>query len=178
MERLKDIKEKGDDERMGIRQQVEDKLLSNYENYYRLAYSYVKKESDAMDIVQESAYKAMKSYHLIKKEEHISTWIYRIVVNTSLDFLRKHKYEVLGVMDDDTFYEDNYKDFDMQNILNQLEEEDRIIIVLRYFEDQKLEDIADITGNNLSTVKTKLYRALKKLRVTMEKEEAQDFRKV
>ncbi len=156
---------------MGLRKKVEDKLLGNYENYYRLAYSYVKNESDAMDVVQESAYKAIKSCHLIKKEEYISTWIYRIVVNTSLDFLRKHKYEVVGVMDHDTSYEDSYKDIDMYNILNQLEVEDRVIVILRYFEDQKLEDIADITGNNLSTVKTKLYRALRKLKVTIEKEE-------
>ena len=163
---------------MGLKQKVEDKLLSNYENYYRLAYSYVKNENDAMDVVQESAYKAIKSYRLIKKEEYISTWIYRIVVNASLDFLRKRKFEVVGVMDYEIPYEDNYKDFDMHDILNQLEEEDRVIVILRYFEDQKLEDIADITGNNLSTVKTKLYRALRKLKVTMEKEEAQEMRKV
>lgn len=163
---------------MGIRQKIEDKILSNYENYYRLAYSYVKNESDAMDIVQESAYKAMKSYHLVKKEEYISTWIYRIVINTSLDFLRKYKHEVVGVMDEETYYEDSYKDFDMQDILNQLEEDDRIIVILRYFEDQKLEDIAEITGNNLSTVKTRLYRALKKLKATIEKEEAKVIRKV
>ncbi len=162
---------------MGIRQKVEEKLLSNYENYYRLAYSYVRNESDAMDIVQESAYKAMKNYQLVKKEEYISTWIYRIVVNTSLDFLRKHRKEVIGVIEEEPSYEDSYKDFDMFNALNKLEEEDRIIVILRYFEDQKLEDIAEITGNNLNTVKTKLYRALKRLKTAMENEEHHEIRK-
>lgn len=163
---------------MGMRQKIEEKLLSNYENYYRLAYSYVRNESDAMDIVQESAYKAMKSYHLVKKEEYISTWIYRIVVNTSLDSLRKHKQEVIGIVDEDTPYEDSYKDFDVMDALNKLEDNDRIIVILRYFEDQKLEDIAEITGINLSTVKTKLYRALKALKVTMEQDDAHKIRKV
>lgn len=163
---------------MGMRQKVEEKLLSNYENYYRLAYSYVKNESDAMDIVQESAYKAMKSYRQVKKEEYISTWIYRIVVNASLDSLRQHKKEVIGLIEEDISYEDNYKDFDMLHALDQLEEEDRMIVILRYFEDQKLEDIAEITGNNLSTVKTKLYRALKRLKATMESEEHHEIRKV
>ena len=163
---------------MGMRQKVEEKLLSNYENYYRLAYSYAKNESDAMDIVQESAYKAMKSYRLVKKEEYISTWIYRIVVNTSLDSLRKHKKEVIGLLEEETSYVDSYKDFDTLNALAKLEDGDRIIVILRYFEDQKLEDIAEITGNNLSTVKTKLYRALKKLKTTMEIEEHHEKRKV
>lgn len=156
---------------MGIKQKVEEKLLSNYENYYRLTYSYVRNESDAMDIVQESAYKAMKNYHLVKNEEYISTWIYRIVVNTSLDFLRKHNKEVIGLMEEETSYEDSYKDFDMDDALNTLESDEKIIVVLRYFEDKKLEDIAEITGDNLSTVKTKLYRALRKLKATMETEE-------
>jgi RNA polymerase sigma-70 factor, ECF subfamily len=163
---------------MGIRQKVEERLLSNYENYYRLAYSYVKNESDAMDIVQESAYKAMKNYPLIKKEEYISTWIYRIVVNTSLDFLRRYHKEVIGITEEEISYEDSYKDFDILEALNKLEEEDRIIVILRYFEDQKLDAIAEITGNNLSTVKTKLYRALKRLKVTMEIMEPNEIRKV
>lgn len=163
---------------MGIRQKVEDKLLNNYENYYRLAYSYVKNESDAMDIVQESAYKAMKSYHLVKKEEYISTWLYRIVVNTSLDLLRKNKHEFIGVMEDRGSYEDSYKDFDMMKAIDQLEADDKSIILLRFFEDQKLEDIAEITGININTVKTKLYRTLKILKAKMEQKEADKIRKV
>lgn len=45
------------------------------------------------------------------------------------------------------------------------------MILLRYFEDLKLEDIADIVGENLNTVKARLYRALKKLRLNLEAEQ-------
>ena len=162
----------------GMRKKVEEKFLSNYQNYYRLAYSYVKNESDALDIVQESAYKAMKECASLKKEEYISSWIYRIVINTSLDFIRNHKKEVVGIVGEEEFYEDTYMNFDMMNLLDHLEEDDRTIIVLRFFEDQKLEEISKITGDNVNTVKTKLYRSLKKLKNDMEEPESPKTRKV
>ncbi|ROR27494.1 RNA polymerase sigma-70 factor (ECF subfamily) [Mobilisporobacter senegalensis] len=163
---------------VGMRKKVEQKFLSNYQNYYRLAYSYVKNESDAMDIVQESAYKAMKEHASLKKEEYISTWIYRIVINTALDYIRKNKKEIVGIMGEEKSYEDTYMNFDMMDLLNNLEEDDRTIIILRFFEEEKLEDIARITGDNLNTVKTKLYRSLKKLKSNMEDFESSEIGKV
>lgn len=50
-----------------MRKLVEKKFLSDYEKYYRLAFSYVRNENDAIDIVQGSAYKAMKEYNKVKK---------------------------------------------------------------------------------------------------------------
>ena len=48
---------------------------------------------------------------------------------------------------------------------------DRLIIQMKYFEDMKLEEIAEILGENISTVKSRLYRSLKKLRMTIEEGE-------
>lgn len=151
-----------------MRKLVEEKFLSDYEKYYRLAFSYVRNENDAMDIVQESAYKVMKEYKTLKKEEYLNTWIYRIVMNTALDFIRKRNKELIGVEDYDDFYEDVYIDFDVMDSLRRLDEKERAIIILRFFEDQKLDHIAEIIGDNVSTVKSKLYRALKKLKVELE----------
>lgn len=151
-----------------MRKKIEKKLLDNYESYYRLAYTYVRNETDAMDIVQESVYKAIKGSSSLKKEEYISTWIYRIVVNTALDYIRKNKKEIVGIMKEDDFCEDSYMDFDVMDSLNRLDEEDRIIVVLRFFEEQRFEDISSITGENVNTVKSRLYRALKKLKIDME----------
>lgn len=53
-------------------------------------------------------------------------------------------------------------------MINRLDDKSRTVIILRYFEDLKLEDIADIVGENLNTVKARLYRALKKLRLELE----------
>ena len=57
---------------------------------------------------------------------------------------------------------------DLQKAIDSLEKEDRIVIVLRYYEDMKLEDIAVILDENLSTVKSRLYRSMKKLKLQLE----------
>ena len=57
--------------------QTEDLLLSQYSRYYRLAYSYVHNEQDALDIVQESAYKAMRDCRSVQNDAYLGTWLYR-----------------------------------------------------------------------------------------------------
>lgn len=147
-------------------------VIENKEKYYRLAYSYVKNKEDALDIVQESIYKAISSLSTIESPEYIKTWFYRIVINTSLDFLRKQKKII--ITDDETleFYspgaDDNYEDIDLQRALEELPPNYRSIIVLRFFEDLKIEEIADVLELNVNTVKTRLYSALKKLRLSLE----------
>lgn len=75
----------------GIAKAVEQEILASYEQLYRLAITYVKNEQDAMDVVQESAYKAMKNAGQVKEETYIKTWLWRIVINTSLDMCKKQK---------------------------------------------------------------------------------------
>lgn len=154
-------------------------ITDNKENIYRLAYSYVKNKEDALDIVQESIYKALTSIGLLKDPEAVKSWLFRIVVNTSLDFLRKHK-RVQVVDDEDLeFYsagvEDVYPDMDLERTLEELPLKYRSVIVLRYFEDMKIEEVAEILNENVNTVKTRLYQALKMLRVTMQDESLKEI---
>lgn len=154
-------------------QQTEDLLLSQYSRYYRLAYSYVHNEQDALDIVQESAYKAMRDCRSVRNDAYLGTWLYRIVINTALEFLRKHKREdmVEEVTEPLTAASDYmgelsqlHSRWELEEMLAHLNDREKSVIVLRFFEDCKLEDIAQITGENLNTVKARLYRALRKLR--------------
>ena len=149
-------------------------LTDNYEKYYRLAYSYMRNEDDALDVVQESAYRAIRDCGKVKNKDYLSTWIYRIVVNTALDLLRKKKKETLTEELPEVPVEDQYQETELRTILNQLDHKSKTIIILRYFEDLKLEDIADILGDNLNTVKARLYRSLKKLRLNLEAEHYKD----
>ena len=160
----------------GMQQKVEDAVLDSYETMYRIAYTYVKNEEDALDIVQESAYKAIRNCEQVKKERYIKTWLCRIVINTAMDFLRKTQKE----FPIEELYEvnepeitDQYEDFDMTRAMNTLTERERAVVILRYFEDKKLEDIAYILNANLSTVKSLLYRSLKKLKLEMVEGELQ-----
>ena len=56
---------------------------------------------------------------------------------------------------------------DLKNALDTLQEEEKAIITMKYFEDKKLEEIAEILEENLSTVKSKLYRSMKKLKIRL-----------
>ena len=66
---------------------IEDVLTENYRQLYRLAYGYVRNEEDALDIVQESAYKAIREADKLKTPAFAKTWIYRIVTNECLRLL-------------------------------------------------------------------------------------------
>ena len=150
--------------------ETEQILTENYERYYRLAYSYMRNEDDALDVVQESAYRAIRDCRKVRNKDYLSTWIYRIVVNTALDMLRRKKKENITEELPEIPVEDQYQDLELRTVLNQLDDKSRTIILLRYFEDLILEDIADIVGDNLNTVKARLYRSLKKLRLNLEAE--------
>lgn len=151
-----------------IQTAAENLLLANYQTYYRLAYTYVRNEPDALDIVQESACRAIAECEKVKNPEHLSTWLYRIVINTALDFVRKHKREEASDSLPEPVWEDHYEDMDLMELLMSLDEKSRTILILRYFEDRTLEDIASICGENINTVKARLYRTLKKLRLDLE----------
>ncbi len=58
--------------------------------YYRIAYSYVKNEHDALDVMGEASYKALRSLKALKTPEYFSSWMTRIVINCALDLLRQN----------------------------------------------------------------------------------------
>ncbi len=161
-----------------LENQIADYVIRNKENIYRLAFSYVKNTDDALDIVQESICKAISSKGSLKNPDYMKTWFYRIVVNTSLDLIRKQKKVV--IVDEeilssyDTGEVDNYENIDLQRALNSLPDNCRNVIVLRYFEDFKIKEIAKILDEKVSTIKTHLYKALKLLRVEISENGKED----
>ncbi len=149
---------------------IEAQLIADYKKLYRLAYSYVHNENDALDIVQESAYKAIKNSQSLKNPQYVGTWLYRIVINESISFLRKHKQQMVELYEADGETEDQYTDFDLRQALNSLDPLDKTVVVLRFFEGMQLNQIAEAMDENLNTVKSRLYRSLKKLKLSLAKE--------
>lgn len=150
---------------------AEKLLLDNYERYYRVAYTYVKTEEDALDVVQESAYKVMANCRKVKQAEYLETWIYRIVINTAMDVLRRRPPALLLDGEAEQMLlaqEDRYADLDLQEALKRLEDGERTIVLLRFLEDRTLDEIAQIMDVGVNTVKSRLYRALRKLKVALE----------
>ncbi len=157
-------------------------IIENQDKFYRLAYSYVHKKEDALDIVQNTICKALENYETLRKTEAIRSWFYRILVNESLAFLNRSKKELLSDLwenqegeencyiegesvPEDDWYERGETLYDE---INALPYELQNIIKLHFFEKMKLREIAEIMNMNLSTVKAKLYRGLKKMKKNME----------
>lgn len=154
-------------------QLVENTILAKYNSYYRLAYSYVHKESDAEDIVQNMAYNALRASKNLRHPEYVETWLYRILLNEIFRLLKQPEnlsYEELWEMlgNETEIIEDSYADIDLLRVLDSLPAKDKLVVELRYFEDKKLEDIGLILEENVNTVKSRLYRSLKKLRILLE----------
>ena len=139
-------------------------LLENYESYYRLAFSYVHQEADAMDIVQEGAYKAMLKADTLKNEKFAGTWVYRIIINEAKEYLRKNKRDYVELDENLASVQEYYRDMDLEKALDKLQESEKALIILRYYEDKQLGEIAEIFQENLNTIKSRLYRTLEKLR--------------
>ncbi len=139
-------------------------LLENYESYYRLAFSYVHREADAMDIVQEGAYKAMLKANSLQEESFASTWVYRVMINTAKNYLKKYNREYEVLQEENVAAKEDCIEIDLQSAVEKLPLEEKTLIILRFYEDKTLSEIAQIFQENLSTVKSRLYRTLQKLR--------------
>ena len=168
------------------RELIEQIILSRYNQYYRLACSYTHNEADASDIVQNGAYKALRGSQSLKEPEFAATWVYRIMINECFEYVRQpHLLSYEGMLEENGVElgntEDTYEDIDLQRALDALPVQDKAIVILKYFEDKTLEEIAEILDENVNTVKSRLYRSLKKLRVDLTQEEpkqdVQDRRK-
>ncbi len=143
-------------------------ILENQDRFYRVAYSYTRHQEDALDAVQSAVCKALEAHENIKNADAIRTWFYKILINECLTVLKKRGKVVLTadtVEQEEVYYEKGYEQGgDIEQELEKLEMDIQVIIKLRFFEEMSLKEISSITGFNLNTVKTKLYRGLKLLK--------------
>lgn len=108
----------------------------------------MKNQENALDIVQDSIKKALISLDRLQDLQSIKSWFYKIVVRTSIDYLRKNKK--LTFTDEQTLdflspgKNDLYENIDLHKALDELPIQYKTIIILRFFEDLKLEEIAEV----------------------------------
>ncbi len=158
------------------REKLETYVTENINKIYRLAFSYVKNEHDAEDVVNESVRRALDGIEQLRNDEFLGTWFFRIVINTSNTYLKsKSKLIYLDeIVEDSLTAEDKYQDTDLYDAIMKLDSKYRIVIILKFYEDMTIERISEILDENISTVKTRLYKALKKLRLEIDKEDMLD----
>ncbi len=147
-------------------------LIENeQERFYRIAYSYVKDREDALDIVHNAIVKALQSCPGLRSPEYAQTWFCRILINESISFLRRERRLVPleEIPEAESAPEPERETYlDLYAALDKLPPELKTVVILRFFEDMKLDEIAQVLPANLSTVKSRLYRALKLLKLDME----------
>lgn len=147
-------------------------IKDNQEKLYRIAFSYSKNEEAALDIVQEAITKALKNINKLREESYIKTWFYRILINEALQYIRKNKRiltcELETIENKIDYNVDFAEGLDVYKHVQKLNEKLKTVIILRFFEDMKISEIAKITKTNESTVKSRLYRGLKELKRLIE----------
>jgi RNA polymerase sigma-70 factor, ECF subfamily len=145
-------------------------LFQKYEqDIYRMAFVYMKNQSDALDVVQETAYRSFKTIKNLKEPKYFKTWLIRIAVNCSLDLLRKKKKVVqLKPESEENLLSDINEDIELEvtvrDLIERLNENEKSIVILRFYEGLTFKEISKTLDIPLGTAKTVLYRALGKLR--------------
>lgn len=144
-------------------------LIENQNRFYRLAYGVLKNPDEALDAVQDAVCRALERQDSLRNIEAVRTWFYRILMNICNDALRKKAREVPFPDELEPSSEDpEPTDDSLARRVDALPPEMGTIIKLRFYEELSLNEISQITGQNLNTVKSRLYAGLKKLRIAME----------
>jgi len=163
-----------------------DQLVSRYRNrVFGMIYNMVHNEQDAWDLAQDSFLKAWKSIGRFRGQSSFYTWIYRIVTNVTIDWLRKKQVKGFGGEFDDSI---QLKEIDpasrtapqaaalphkrmerheirarIDEAIEQLSPEHRAVILMKETEDMQYHEIAEALGCSIGTVMSRLFYARKKL---------------
>ncbi|MFS0862200.1 sigma-70 family RNA polymerase sigma factor [Fredinandcohnia sp. 179-A 10B2 NHS] len=145
-------------------------LFQQYEqDIYRTAFVYVKNQSDALDVVQETAYRSFKSIKNLKEPKYFKSWLIRIAISCAIDMLRMQKKVVQLKPEFDEFISsDVNEDIDLEmtirDLIERLNEDEKSVVILRFYEGMTIKEVSETLDIPLGSAKTVLYRALNKLR--------------
>ena len=154
---------------------------------YALAYRVIGKEEDARDVCQDAFLRAYRALPGFKGQAKFSSWLYRIALNLCRDWIRRQRRAPVVQLPEDTevtelaaargpveSIEDLVARRELSVIveeaMSELSEEQRTAIILKEYHGMTFQEIADMQGCPLSTVKTRLYQGLSLLRRRLEQQ--------
>ena len=161
-----------------------DQLIERYkQRLYATVYHMTSNHEDANDLVQDAFIKAYKSLHSFKRQSSFYTWVYRIAVNKTINFLKQRKSRVQMSLNDMDFNAEHDPDLvalishntprrdlalaELQEKLNaamqKLSEHHRMVVVLHDIQGLSHEDIGEIMDCNVGTVRSRLFYARRQL---------------
>jgi RNA polymerase sigma-70 factor (ECF subfamily) len=152
-------------------------LVNRYKDLvFTLALRMLKNREEAEEVSQDTFIKTYNSLHKFKGDSKFSTWIYKVAYNSCLDRIKKNK-KFQNDVEINEFTEHQIKTMDnafdvlveeernqlIQDCLHLLPSDDSFLLTLYYFEEQTLDEIANVVGLTPNNVKVKLFRSRKKL---------------
>jgi RNA polymerase sigma-70 factor (ECF subfamily) len=153
-----------------------DRLVERYQrDVYRLCYRYLNNHEDASDTAQEVFLKAYRAIGSFRGDSALSTWLYRIAVNTCLNFRAARKpsgQELPETIVDprpgaQSRVESDEQSRRVREAVSRLPEKQRATVILKVYHDLTHEEVAGILGATVGTVKANLFHALGNLRKTL-----------
>jgi RNA polymerase sigma factor (sigma-70 family) len=174
-------------------QQAYAALVSRYQNYvFTLSLRFTKNREDAEEVSQDIFVKAYRALADFKGTSKFSTWLYTIVNNTCITFLRKKKLQTHSLDNEGVFEVADRQDSGLRanlveqkskvamvnNAINLLSADDAEIITLFYKSEQSLEEISQILGLETTTAKVRLHRARTRLKEKMEKHFSEEVKDI
>ena len=141
-------------------------FIDNQKRLYLTAFAITQNHDVAEDALQEAYLKVMKKCSQLKDIAFAKTWITRIVINQCKDMIKDNKTVSIENIELNRTYFENFDDEELQffDLIKNLCSKEKEILTLKYFNEYSLNEISMITKIPLSTVKSKLYRALEKIK--------------
>jgi len=157
----------------------------NMDRIVNTCYGFVQNKQDAEDVAQNVFIQAYKSIHKFRGDSQLSTWLYRIAVNQSLNYVKsKKRQQIFQSLDNiitgnkteiadkqDSFSETMEKEDQLkllQTMIRKLPENQRIAITLNKYEDLSYQEVADIMGMSVSAVTALINRGKNNLKKKIE----------
>jgi RNA polymerase sigma-70 factor (ECF subfamily) len=172
-------------------QQAYASLVNRYQNYvFTLSLRFTKNREDAEEVSQDIFVKAYRALADFKGTSKFSTWLYTIVNNTCITFLRKKRLQTHSLDNEGVFEVADSQDSGLRanlveqkskvamvnSAINLLNADDAEVITLFYKSEQSLEEIAQILGIETNTAKVRLHRARTRLKEKMERYFAEEVK--
>ena len=165
----------------GEREKAFNGIVDAYsERLYWHIRRFVCSHEDTDDLLQDVYIKIWAALPSFRRDAQLFTWLYRIATNEVLNFLRKQRFKSFvsfesessvleKKIDEDAYFNGDALQRELYKAIQRLPQKQRLVFNMRYFDEMKYEDIAEITGTSVGALKASYHHAYSKIKEEMQK---------
>lgn len=159
------------DQVLGGKQEAYARLVDHYKSYaFTIALKILNNRPEAEEAAQDGFIKAFQYLKSFNRKARFSTWLYRIIFNTAISYKRKNRHPMESIENHDQGVESRESDLErgdkevfIAKAMEHLNEADRLAIQLYYIKEFTLEEVAEMMGQRINTLKVRVHRARQRL---------------